>query len=217
MAKQGVDLNKLKSEIETRKKERNAPPSHLGESVGRGGNPRDVFLNGLIESLQTGRETAASSLIKTVENTAAERKGETPKLSAPKIPPVPQQQQRTVVMEDVSPERDEQLFRDLEAKRKQTITESMQGYIQGAQPVSQQRPVGNLNEGYLVENVKKIVDGYLVENFGMIVEEAIKDTILEMYAVERIKEVLQENKELIKSVVIDVIREIKAKSNSKAQ
>ncbi len=216
MAKQGVDLNKLKSEIETRKKERNITPSHFGESVGKGGNPRDVFLNGLIESLQTGRETAASSLIKTVENTAAERKGETPKLSAPKISPLPQQQ-RTVIMEDVSPERDEQLFRDLEAKRKQTITESMQGYIQGAQPVSQQRPMGNLNEEYLAENVKKIVDSYLVENFGIVVEEAIKDTILEMYAVERIKEVLQENKELIKSVVIDVIREIKAKSNTKAR
>jgi hypothetical protein len=44
------DLNKLRSEIESRKKERNMTPSSLGESVGRGVAPRDVFLNGLIES-----------------------------------------------------------------------------------------------------------------------------------------------------------------------
>jgi hypothetical protein len=38
-----------------------------------------------------------------------------------------------------------------------------------------------------------------------------------MYAVERIKEVLQENKEMIKSIVYDTIRELQAKSKAKAQ
>jgi hypothetical protein len=85
------------------------------------------------------------------------------------------------------------------------------------QPV-QQRPQMNLNEGYLVENVKKIVDNYLIENFGPIVEEAIKSTILELYAAERIKEVLVENKEMVKAVVIETIREIKqANDKKKAQ
>jgi hypothetical protein len=73
-----------------------------------------------------------------------------------------------------------------------------------------------INEGYLVENVKKIVDNYLIDNFGPVVEEAIKGTIIEMYAVERIKEVLQENREMIKTLVYETIREIQAKSKAKA-
>ena len=73
-----------------------------------------------------------------------------------------------------------------------------------------------LNEQYLGESVKRIVNNYLIENFGPVVEEAIKSTILEMYAVERIKEVLTENKEMIKTIVIDVIKEIQAKSKAKA-
>jgi len=73
----------------------------------------------------------------------------------------------------------------------------------------------NLNEGYLVENVKKIVDNYLIDNFGPVVEEAIKGTIIEMYAAERIKEVLTENKEMIRAVIIEVIKEISDKNKAK--
>ena len=69
-----------------------------------------------------------------------------------------------------------------------------------------------LNEAYLSENVKKIVNGYLTENLGPIFEEAIKSTIIEMYAVERIKEVLNENREMVKSIVIETIKEIQARS-----
>jgi hypothetical protein len=128
----------------------------------------------------------------------------------------------------MSPEREEQLFRDLEAKRKKTLAESMQQYYStpavGApmnNNVSTSMPMTTggipmLNEAYLAENVKKIVNGYLSESLGPIFEEAIKSTIIEMYAVERIKEVLQENREMIKTVVIDTIKEIQAR-NKKAQ
>ena len=68
-----------------------------------------------------------------------------------------------------------------------------------------------LNEGYLVENVKKVVSNYLIENLGPIMEESIKSTILELYAVDRIKEVLTENKEMIKTIVYETIRELQAK------
>ena len=74
-----------------------------------------------------------------------------------------------------------------------------------------------INEGYLVENVKKIVDNYLIDNFGPVVEEAIKSTIIEMFAVERIKEVLTENREMIKTVVYETIKELQAKNKAKAQ
>lgn len=212
-----VDLNKLKDEIDNRKKMKNITPSSLGESVNAA--PRDVFLNGLLESLRTGKETAATSLVKTVDNRVSEKKGDTTKL-----PVQPVQQQRQPIPQplvETSPERDEQLFYDLEAKRKQTLAESMQGYMNaphvGApmQNQPQQQPI--LNEGYLVENVKKVVNNYLTENFASIVEDTIKSTILEMYAVERIKEVLTENKDLIKGLVYETIRELQAKAKNKAQ
>jgi hypothetical protein len=219
------DLNKLIAEIDRSKRERGV----LAENIqGARLLPKDKFLHELVNSLDTGVSTQATKLIKIVENKTAERMNETPRHNISRedvavIQPQPRQRMNEV---DMSPERDEQLYRDLENKRRQTLADSMQGYINTpavGSPMSNQSNYGltppqgmQLNEAYLTENVKKIVNGYLVENFGPIVEEAIKNTILEMYAVERIKEVLTENKEIIKTLVYETIREIQAKSK-KAQ
>jgi len=212
MAKQ--DLNKLRTEIANRRKEMTATVDGVA--------PRDKFLNGLMESLQTGRETQASALVKTVDNTVAAKKKESARLPINETVPVQTPKIEKSSGMDMSPEREEQLWIEMEKRRKQTLAESMQGFVQPQQP-SAQTPnnYGNqpmqMNEGYLIENVKGIVNNYLVENFGPIVEEAIKSTILELYAVERIKEVLTENKEIIKTVVYETIRELQAKSKTKAQ
>ena len=224
MAK-GVDLNKLKDEIDSRKKERNSISSKLGESVGSDIAPRDAFLNGLLTSRETGKETASTKLIKLVENKVAAKHGELVRheineTAVDTLPPRSGFREEKTTEVDMSPERDEQLFADLEKKRKQTLAEQMQGFINSPTSNRQsitptQSPV--LNEGVLVENVKKIVNNYLVENFGPVIEEAIKNTVIEMYAVERIKEVLQENKEMIKALVYETIRELQAKKKSQQQ
>jgi len=215
------DLNKLKAEIDTRKKERGIISSKLGESAGNTAPPRDEFLNGLLTSLHTGKSTAATNLIKLVENKTAEKKRETivhnidnnvQNVNQNTIP-----LGRTTMNEnESSQDREDLLWAEIERRKKQTLTEQMASMLPQNVNGTPQRPQ-NLNEGYLVENVKKVVDNYLIENFGPVVEEAIKSTILEMYAVERIKEVLNENREMIKTVVIDVIKEIQAKSKAKAQ
>jgi len=226
------DLNKLKAEIDTRKRERGIISSKLGESAGNAAPPRDEFLNGLITSLDTGKSTAATNLIKLVENKTAEKKRETiiHNIDTSTISHNTNLQQNTTPLgrtslneNESSQDREELLWAEIEKRKKQTLTEQMASMLpQNANAMQQnvngmlQRPQ-NLNEGYLVENVKKVVDNYLIENFGPVVEEAIKSTILEMYAVERIKEVLNENREMIKTVVIDVIKEIQAKSKAKAQ
>ena len=224
MAK-GLDLNKIKDEIDNRKKEKNMVSSRLGENVGRGVAPRDEFLNGLLTARNTGKDTASSNLIKVVENKVAAKHGEVAKHNINEVvAPVQRPAQGEKV--DMSPERDEQLFFDLERKRKQTIAESMSQFINTPAVGAPMNNVPNntgllapmqINEAYLVENVKKVVDGYLTENLAPIFEEAIKSTIIEMYAVERIKEVLNENREMIRTVVIETIREIQAKSKAKAQ
>jgi hypothetical protein len=225
------DLNKLKDEIELRKREKNIAPDGMGSQNQIGASPRDTFLYGLMESLKTGRDTASSNLVKIVDNQVAVKNKETTRLPINEtIAPAPRQQQRPINMGenvDMSPEREEQLFIDLERKRKQTLADAisagiapnMRGATNTGMPSynpNTGQPM-NLNEGYLVENVKKIVDNYLIDNFGPVVEEAIKGTIIEMYAVERIKEVLTENREMIKTLVYETIREIQAKSKAKTQ
>jgi hypothetical protein len=236
MATKKLDLNKLRDEIDKEKQNRIAVPSQFGESVsGRGVAPREEFLHGLVASLQTGKPTPSSNLLKVVENKVAEKHGEVKRHEINEVAPAPVQSRPKPV--DMSPERDEQLFADLEKKRKQTLAESISSF-QGSVPTTpspstvnyggQQyltsmpanAPAGapmQLNEAALVENVKNVVNNYLSENLGAVFEEAIKGTIIEMYAVERIKEVLSENRDLIKSVVVETIREIQARNKAKAQ
>jgi len=232
-----LDLNKLKNEIQQEKQNRNVVPSHLGENVGSGVRPRDEFLNGLITSLHSGKDTPSSTLIKVVENKVAEKQGENVKHRVNEQAPI---QKPVYNMNAPSPERDEQLFADLENKRKQTLAESI-GNFQGTQPTGNNNaPVnyngtqyltanpnsgvpaqptqnlgGQINEAALVESVKNTVNNYLTENLGSVFEDAIKSTIIEMYAIERIEEVLNENRDLIKSVVVETIKEIRDKSKPK--
>ena len=238
MAKK-LNLNKLKDEIRKEKENRNITSSQLGESVGTGVVPRDVFLHGLQISLKSGKETPASNLIKVVENKVANKHGETKTHAVNETAPTPTQK---IAPAGPSPDRDEQLYRDLETKRKQTLAESISNF-QGNNPATPTPPTMNyggtqylttppvgtpmnetaaqmpmqINEAALVENVKNVVHGYLTENLGTVFEEAIKGTIIEMYAVERIQEVLTENRDLIKSVVVETIRELQAKNKAKAQ
>ena len=235
MAKK-LDLNKLKDEIHKEKQNRNVISSQLGENVGTGVAPRDVFLNGLISSLHSGQETSASTLIKVVENKVSEKLGMVKRHVINETASTP----RATPTVDMSSDRDEQLYRDLEVKRKQTLAESISNF-QNKAPATETPPMVNyggqqfltsaptttptaqtgapmqINEAALVENVKNVVNGYLSENLSTVFEEAIKGTIIEMYAVERIKEVLNENRDLIKSVVIETIKEIQARSKAKSK
>jgi hypothetical protein len=226
---QTINLNKLKEEITTRKESKN---------INTGGvPPRDTFLTGLIESLNTGRETHSTALVKNVDNLVSEKKGgrgnmvinenvqSQPVHQQPQQPVQPQQQpvqpQQYYPQNDMN--REEEMYRRFNSQNK-TLAQSIQEYASippvGA-PMQNNPTTYNsgvqthnpqmLNEGHLVENIKKVVDGYLVESFAPIVEETIKSTIIEMYAVERIKEVLTENRDLIKSAVIEVIKEIQSR------
>lgn len=214
-----VDLNKLKEEISNRQKNKQ-------QTQGDGEAPKDKFLNNLLNSLKTGQINEATNLIKKVNNHTSAKLGEKPKMniteSLPTTKPEPKrnnhQPQKNV---DMSQERDEQLWRDFNVKNK-TLSESIQSYYGqtgGGSNIGNHQAQNNnqqmLNEEQLFGAVKGSVDKYLSENFGLVVEEAIKSTILEMYAVERIKDVLHENKDLVKTLVYETIREIQEKNKAK--
>jgi hypothetical protein len=207
-----VNLNKLKEEIDSRKRDKGQLPSNIGEGIS---SPKDKFLNGLLISLNTGKDTVSTNLIKTVDNTVSQRLGESTKLKVSEniSHEEPRTMPKSTTPVEMSPEREEQMWQEFQRSKKQTLAEQMSGYINNHQQGYQQPTT--INEGALINNVKTVVDKYLMENFGTVVEDAIKSTILEMYAAEKIKEVLNENRELIKSVVIETIREIQAKNKAK--
>ena len=239
------DLNKLRTEIDTRRKEKGGFLAESTESSGPTVLPRDVFLNTLLTSLHTGQNNPLTSNMKSLNeraeivNNSIKKGVVTPEAikriqelkntgvsNVPYQPPVQQYQPpRINETVEMSPERDDKIFSDLESKRRNvTLAESIEGFNKTKTIPSVQQPttysstgIPMLNEGYLVENVKRVVNNYLAESLGPIFEEAIKSTIIEMYAVERIKEVLQENKEMVKSVVYETIRELQAKNKAKAQ
>lgn len=244
------DLNKLRTEIDSRRKEKGGILTESSKGSGQKMLPKDVFLNTLLTSLHTGQNNPLTSNMKSLNERAeivtnSIKKGVvTPEainrikelknnaVSAPPYQPPQYNEQyqpsyqppRMNETVEMSPERDDRIFADLEQKRRNvTLAESIEGFnrekaIAPVQPTTMYSANGTpmLNEGYLVENVKKVVNNYLTENLGPIFEEAIKSTIIEMYAVERIKEVLQENREMIKTLVYETIREIQAKSKAKA-
>ena len=228
-----VDLKKLKSEIANRKLEKGVVSANISEGV-EGSGPRDTFLNGLMMSLKTGQATPATNLIKGVENSVASKHGEAQKHIIKEAAPV-RTQTNSPSRINMSPERDEQMFKDLEKRSNQTLAESISSFS-GTQTGAAAPPVidyggtqyltsapqsasvpQNLNEAALAESVKGMVNTHLSENLGPIFEEAIKGTIIEMYAIDRIKEVLKENPHLVKDVVIETIKEIQARNKAKQQ
>ena len=229
---QKVDLNKLKTEISNRKLEKGVVAPNLREGV-QGSGPRDTFLNGLITSLQTGQSTPAINKIKLVENTVALKNGEDTRHIIKEAAPQRQTTNTPQRIDLGGSDRGEQMFTDLAQKNNATLTESINSFngSQGGTPTSPTVDYGgnqyltsapaqagipqNLNEAALSESVKGMVNTHLSENLGPIFEEAIKNTIIEMYAVERIQEVLNENKGLIKDVVIETIKEIQARTKAK--
>lgn len=257
MANIKPDLNKLKAEIDTRKREKGI----IGENVQGTVIPaKDKFLNSLLTSLTTGRNTPVVNNIKTMNERAdivsgaiktgvvtpeAINKIKELKNSTGYVAPVATHSEfRQPVNEatNMSPDREDAFYTDFNKKAKSvTLAESIEGfnkekanpnqlYNAKGQPVNPDGSLLNppaltfgnngmpmLNEGYLVENVKKVVSNYLIENLGPIMEESIKSTILELYAVDRIKEVLNENKEMIKTIVYETIRELQAKNKNKGQ
>jgi hypothetical protein len=204
-----IDLSKLRSEIETRKNEQNIISTKLGESTNRSvAVPKDKFLFDLKKSIDSGVITPSINLIKEVENSVASKRGEQIKHTniQQNIPIKPS---RTVMLNE-EPDRDELMFQNFNAKKNQTLAESLEsfsinqngGHNNTPQQFNQQTP--QISNDYLIQ----VVNDILSKNYGLLVEDTIKSTILEMYAIERINKVLNENKDMIKGLIREVIKEI---------
>lgn len=227
MADKKVDINKLKDEIDSRKKEKEVVSTKLGESQSNGNMPRDTFLNGLLSSLESGRETTATNRLKMVENAVSTKNGEGEKFrvndSGSVAPPQPSHP--TPNTNAGSGEDRDQLMYDQFKKKSQSLGESLSSYTNTpngtaqpnySPPQPQPQYPQSLNEQQMNEAVERIVERKLNDGLETIVETAMKNVVFEVYAAERMKETLDENKDTIKKVVYETLRELQNKKK-KAQ
>jgi len=221
MAKSNINLDKLKAEIDNRKTNKNSIATKLGETVVGDTPTKGSFLNELILSLNTGQPTNSTNVVKLIENKVALKNGESPKLNVNQpIKKSDLSDLNHINNVEMSQERDDLMYQKFQQKTlqsKQTLADTLENYAH--QPniqTQQQQNMGNnnqfLNENY-VNNIKTIINNQLAENSQIILNEAFKDMILEMYTYDRIKEVINENKKMIKDLIYEVLREIKEKSN----
>ena len=219
MSETKIDLSKIAEEIKAKKSELHGVDTRANQPIT---NNRDAFLFDLMESFKTGnKQSPAVTKIKQVENKAVERsnqktgRNERPVFGDSDYQQPQQQRQgggRTVLMED--DDRENKMFQDFTKGNSKTLAQQMEEFQRGYnQPTQQpQQHNGMLNEEVLMNNLRNVVDKYLVENYGVLVEDSVKNVMLETYATSRIKQVIMENKDLIKPLVIEVIRELQQKS-----
>lgn len=224
MAKTNINLDKLKAEIDNRKTNKNTIATKLGETVVSDTAPKGSFLNELILSLNTGQQTNSTNVVKLIENKVALKNNETPKHNVNQQPIQTKRSElsdlNNINNNGMSQERDDLLYEQFKNKTlqsKQTLADSLETYSHTQPNIQNQQPnMGNgnqfLNENY-VNNIKSIINNQLAENSQTILTEAFKDMILEMYTYDRIKEVINENKKMVKDLIYEVLREIKEKSN----
>lgn len=212
MAKK-IDLSKLHQEIENRKGEQLKISNNLGETHLNVGQAKDMFLHNLLRSLDSGVNTSATEKIKLVEDLTAKKLNEKPTTRRQ----VPTQQP---IGEDV--DREDLLWENIQKSRKSTLADSLENYNMNEQQNYQQyqqfhqyqQPQYNnqmLNEGQLINIVEQVMSKYIGENFTSMIEESIKNVMFDIYAAEKIKDALEENKSMIRKEILSVLKELSNK------
>jgi len=192
-----VNIQEIAKEINKRKKE-------LGESVSTVKNQR--FLDKLIESLKTGRENESVHKIKkTVDDSIMIHNEKTgtnlrPIFNADGV------RNEYPNQPNAQDDRDELMYNKFD----NALNERLQNtkLPMGADGIrsSEKRlsSSGTINEGALIN----LMDRYMNENYGAVIEKSIRNVMFEAYSTDRIKNVLTENKDFIKTIVVEIIREL---------
>ena len=191
-----IDLTKLKSEIERRKTESTKISTNLGEkTVITSGPPKDKFLNGLLESLNSGRDTHASKLVKMVDNKVAEKREGTHIHKDVKINEIENLNNPPVV--NNNGDRESLLYEEIAKMQKNYMHNQYSPQIG-----STQQPI-TLNEEFITK--------VITEKFEPIIENALKSTIVNIFVEERIREAINENEDIIRNVVLKTLKELSKK------
>jgi hypothetical protein len=210
-----IDLNGLRKAIDESQAARNAS---LGITEATG-TPKDFFLNSLLKSRESGQPSHATKVIELLaeKKDPIELKNDYRKIVNESPENVIAAPVRSATRQPVNidnKERDEKLFENFGKKSNKTMAESIAEY---ASPEIREKIVNSPNVGTTSANIEKLVAAYLAENLEVLMEDAINTTMLEMYSTERIKKGIKDNREFIRSIVIEVIREFQVKQKDKVE
>lgn len=240
-----MDIANLKKEIGERKKQLETKRGVLGEQISTKKQSGDQFLRELLHSSRTGEETNASKKIKVVDKIAESKlTGKEvdpnildhiakPSVNAPKFSPQKNQatnlrsttNQGGVMME-------EREIPNITTRNNSGLSEVIEQY---AKTPYVGNPMGNNNTmlteqqmlekmGYyrtnngmnqLNEQLLKSAQDMLNENFGKLFGEAMKNSIIETYKSEVIKEAINENRSFIEQIVRETIIDLQKKAQSR--
>lgn len=231
-----MDYTKIKEGIDKRKSEMGTEQPQRMATNGA----KDSFLNELLESVHTKQPKEAVKKVMAIDREAENKRrannGLPPK-EYPKeqeyVPKAPEGRRESYteprLSEEHLKERDDLFEQNLNRKNNGGgLSEALGQYggnNGGYNPPQGQQQYPNYNyppqgqqpqnPNVLVEQATNITNQFLNENFAGIVHEAMKSTIVEEYKQERVNKALRENRDMIKDIVIDVIKEIQSKSKKK--
>lgn len=209
-----LNLDQLTKEIDLRNQEKG-----VANYGGNNGARKDIFLSELKNSLERGVETTATTTIKLIENKAAIKNREVPIHNISNDQGNTQRptnnvnyQRRGMVNEDT--DREDQQFNDIKSRRS-GLADAISSFDGGSQQ-QQNRPMNNsggqsLNENAVNDAVIKCVNAYLSDNLAFVLEGAIKETILDLYAMDRIKQVITDSPEILEASIIKTFRKLQDK------
>jgi hypothetical protein len=232
-----MDLDLIKKEIDSRKQLKKQTVVNEGQDVPMA---RDEFLYGLEQSLKTGKPNAATAKLNIVKERADNMEvaggqvinkntkpvnqqviNELAQTQAPQqtqqynYPPNPNINQNP---NGVDP-REEQFYKNLQETKQLLggnnvgMADAMQMYMKN-QP---QQPQMITNANALNEAVRKEVLNFM-GNIDLVkmVEDAVKGTMMEIYQKEKVETALNENKDLIKKMVVETILALKKRNQQQS-
>lgn len=238
-----MDYNSLREEIDQRKKQQNEKNNILGEkiSVKQTG---DQFLRELMHSTNTGQETNASVKVKQVDRVAESKitgKEIDPNLLNHISKPQNTQTEVRTASQDAKMaevKRIQEMNRNnsnsnYTLNNNSGIADAIAQYTNTPQvgaPMStnllteeQMLAKYRTNSGitnsppntFINEQVTNVARELLNENFGKLYAEAMKNSIIETYKAQVIKEAINENRGYIEQIVRDTIIDLQRKAQSK--
>lgn len=230
-----MDLSLIAEEIKNRKKERGEIAEQAGIDI-----PTDNFLHSLQQSLASGHPNKATAKLKVVnersENMVVKGPGEgvinnnphavnedvlrnvnpQPSYTANPNPNVNPNVNPNYPQNNAS-SRDEQFYKNLN-ETKQILGNNEIGMVDAMAMYQKQQPNQQpmiTNPNYLTEQVNNAVHTYMQTNIAVVVEAAVKNTMMEMYQKEKIETALNENKEMIQKIVVETILALKKRNTQK--
>ena len=228
--KKNVDLKALQGEIDKRKSEKMVSEGMV-ETAGVA--PKNQFLHGLLNDVKTGNETGAVQHIRKVNQRVNEidsgevsssnnSGGLSDALSKHVSTPT------TNKTSNVLNEREDLFNKNLNNLSSNNNylnnTSSPNPNIHNMNTHAPNPNIHNMNthapmminEQEIGRLTEQLVNNHLEKlNFGVIIEQAMKNTIVEMYTMEQMKKSINENTKTIEKIVVDTIKKLQEMNKKK--